>query len=84
MIELPVYRWGKVYESIEKADVVHFETGEQVAKIHQANAGQVAMDMRQAKRARDALRQFSIEQLIEITKKAADLYLNATLPLGGG
>ena len=84
MIELPVYRWGKVYESIEKADVVHFETGEQVAKIHQANAGQVAMDMRQAKRARDALRQFSIEQLIEMTKKAADLYLNATLPLGGG
>jgi acyl-CoA reductase-like NAD-dependent aldehyde dehydrogenase len=84
MIELPVYRWGKVYESIEKADVVHFETGEQVAKIHQANAGQVAMDMRQAKRARDALRQFSIEQLIEMTKKAADLYLNANLPLGGG
>lgn len=84
MIELPIYRWGKVYESIEKADVVHFETGEQVAKIHQANAGQVAMDMRQAKRARDALRQFSIDQLIEMTKKAADLYLNATLPLGGG
>ncbi|MES2792027.1 MAG: aldehyde dehydrogenase family protein [Planctomycetota bacterium] len=84
MIELPVYRWGKPYESIEKADVVHFETGEKVAKIHQANAGQVAMDMRQAKRARDSLRQFSIDQLIEITKKAADLYLNATLPVGGG
>lgn len=84
MLEIPVYRWGKPYESLSKADVVHFETGEVLAKVHQANAGQLAMDMRHAKRARDLLRQFSIPQLIEITKKAADLYLNGTLPLGNG
>lgn len=84
VLEIPVYRWGKPYESIDKADVVHFETGEVLAKVHQANAGQLAMDMRHAKRARDLLRQFSIPQLIEMTKKAADLYLNGTLPLGNG
>ncbi len=84
MLEIPVYRWGKPYESIEKADVVHFETGEVLAKVHQANAGQLAMDMRHAKRARDLLRQFSIDQLIEMTAKAADYYLNGTLPLGNG
>lgn len=81
---MPVIRWGKPYESMEKADVVHFETGEVLAKVHQANAGLLQMDMRHAQRARDALRQFSIDQLIEMTKKAADLYLNATLPLGNG
>ena len=41
MIEIPVIRWGQPYESLEKADVVHFETGEVMAQIHQANAGLV-------------------------------------------
>ncbi len=84
MLEIPVLRWGKPYESMEQQDIVHFETGEVLAKMHQANGGLLQMDMRQAKRARNALREFSIDQLIEITKKAADLYLNGTLPLGNG
>ena len=84
MIEIPVVRWGKPYESMEKADVVHFETGEVLARVHQANGGLVQMDMRHAQRARNLLREFSIDQLIEMTAKAADLYLNATLPLGDG
>ena len=84
MIEIPVLRWGKPYESMEKADVVHFETGEVLAKMHQANGGLISMDMRWAQRARDVLRQFSIDQLIEIVKKAADLYLTGTLPIGSG
>ena len=39
MITLPVIRWGKPYESIEKQPVVHFETGETLAVVSQANAG---------------------------------------------
>ncbi|MDZ4683877.1 MAG: aldehyde dehydrogenase family protein, partial [Planctomycetaceae bacterium] len=84
MLELPIIRWGKPYDSMEKADVVHFETGEVLARVHQAAGAQLGMDIRHAARARDALRQFSIDQLIEMTAKAADLYLNATLPLGTG
>lgn len=84
MIEIPVIRWGKPYESLEKADVVHFETGEVMAQMHQANAGLVQMDMRKAAKARDALRQFSCAELIEMCVKAADLFLNATLPMGNG
>jgi acyl-CoA reductase-like NAD-dependent aldehyde dehydrogenase len=69
---------------MEKQEVVHFETGEPVARVSQANGAMVKMDRRFAQRARDALRQFSIDQLLEMMGKAGDLYLNATLPIGNG
>jgi len=84
MLEIPVIRWGKAYESLDKAEVVHFETGEKLADIHQANGGLVKMDMRKAKKAREALRQIDIHELVEMCGKAGDLYLNAELPLGNG
>ena len=84
MLEIPVLRWGKPYESLQKDEVVHFETGEVLARMHQANAGLIQMDMRHAARARNLLREIPISKLIEMTAKAGDLYLNATLPLGNG
>lgn len=84
MLEIPVIRWGKPYESLEKHEVVHFETGEVLAKVHQANGGMLKMDRRFAQRARDLLRQIPIEELLAKCAKAADLYLTATLPLGNG
>ncbi len=84
MLEIPVIRWGQPYESMEKQPVVHFETGETLATVNQANGGLIKMDMRKAGKARDVLRQFSIEQLCEMCAKAADFYLNGTLPLGNG
>ncbi|MDA7977701.1 MAG: aldehyde dehydrogenase family protein [Pirellulales bacterium] len=84
MLSLPVLRWGKPYESLEKDTVVHFNTGEPMAEVHQANAGLLQRDMRKAKNAREALRQFSCAELIEKVKKAADLYVSETLPMGNG
>ena len=46
MLHLPVYRWGKPYESLEIADVVHFHTGEPVAKVSQANGGIIQRDLK--------------------------------------
>ena len=46
MLDIPVIRWGKPYESIEKQPVVHFETGETLAVISQANAGMIKLDAR--------------------------------------
>ena len=34
MIEIPIVRWGEPYESMEKMDVVHFESGETLSLIH--------------------------------------------------
>ncbi|MGB0741383.1 MAG: aldehyde dehydrogenase family protein, partial [Planctomycetaceae bacterium] len=84
MIDIPVVRWGQPYESLEKADVVHFETGEVMAQMSQANSGLVQMDSRKSDKARAALRQFSCDQLIEMCSEAADHYLNSELPLGNG
>jgi len=84
MLEIPVIRWGQPYESMERQPVVHFETGEELASVHQANGGLIKMDMRKAGKARDILRQFSIDELCAMCEKAADLYMEAELPLGSG
>lgn len=84
MLDIPVIRWGKPYESLEKEEVVHFETGETLATMHQANGGLVRMDMRKAQNARNILREFSVDDLIAKTKKAGELYMSADLPLGDG
>lgn len=84
MIDIPAIRWGQPYESMEKRDVVHFETGETLATVHQANGGIIKMDMRKAAKARETLREFSIDELMEKCAAAADLYESATLPLGNG
>ena len=58
MLKLPVIRWGQPYESLEVADVNHFATGEPIAKVCQAGGGIIKRDMRQAQKAREALRRF--------------------------
>ncbi len=84
MITLQPLRWGKPYESLEADVVKHFITGEDIAKVGQANGAMVQRDAKKAQAARDALRSIPCADLIEKIKKAADLYLKGTLPLGDG
>lgn len=84
MLNIPALRWGKPYESLETDTVVHFITGEPIAKVSQANGGLLQRDMRFAQRARDVLRDIPCNDLIERVKKAGELYQNATLPIGDG
>ena len=72
MLHIPVLRWGEPYKSLEIDKVVHFATGEALAEVSRANAGLVERDMRQAKRAREVLRDIPIKELLETVKKAAD------------
>jgi acyl-CoA reductase-like NAD-dependent aldehyde dehydrogenase len=64
--------------------VVHFATGEVLAEVGRANAGLVERDMRHARRAREVLRDIPVKNLLQMVKKAADLYTEAELPLGDG
>lgn len=84
MIHFPVLRWGEPYKSFDVDQVVHFATGEPLAEVSQANGGLVARDMKKAATARDILRQIPCTQLIEMVKKAADLFTKAELPSGDG
>ncbi len=82
MIHFPVLRWGEPYESLEVEKVVHFDSGEEIAEVSQANAGLIARDMRKAQRARDALREIPAEDLLRMVQEAGALFMNAELPLG--
>jgi acyl-CoA reductase-like NAD-dependent aldehyde dehydrogenase len=65
-------------------EVVHFLTGEPIAKVSRANAGLIQRDMRKAAGARDALRRIPIAELIARMKTAGDSYMNDELPIGDG
>mgnify|MGYP003576201976 CR=1 FL=1 len=52
MLELPVLRWGQPYTSMDVDTVVHFSTGEPIAKVSRANGGLIQRDMRKAPQAR--------------------------------
>jgi len=84
MLTLPVYRWGQPYSSMDVDEVLHFATGEPIARVGRANGGLIRRDLRQAQRARDVLREIPIDELITRIGKAGDLYMNATLPMGDG
>lgn len=82
MLNLPALRWGKPYQSLESIDVIHFDTGEPVAKVSQVGGGLVQMDYRHAGRARQVLKDLGPAELIARCKKAAELFETAVLPIG--
>ena len=84
MLTIPVLRWGQPYTSLEFDEVVHFTTGEPIARVSRANGGLIQRDMRKAARARAALRAIPIDELIAMAAKAGELYMSATLPMGDG
>ena len=84
MLNIPILRWGQPYTSMDIDTVVHFVTGEPIARVSRANGGLIQRDMRKAQQARDALRKIPIEELIAMAGRAGDVYLNAELPLGDG
>lgn len=84
LLTLSALRWGKPYKSLETQEVVHFNTGEPVAKIGQVNGGMLQLDMKHAPRARSVLREIPSQDLLAMCKKAAELFESSTLPMGDG
>lgn len=84
MLNIPVLRWGKPYDSLETDTVLHHATGEPIAVVSQANAGIIQRDMKTAYKARNVLREIPCEELINRLKKAAELYEKGTVKIGDG
>lgn len=80
MLHIPILRHGKPYESIEQIELVHHATGEPVAKVSQANAGLISRDV--SRWDADVLEQFTIKELLAMCKRAAELFMTGTLPVG--
>ena len=79
---LPALRRGKSYESLDKVQVKDHRTGEVMAEVSQVNAGIIRKDLAKINEARQALKKFSVEELIAISHKAGELFMNGTLPVG--
>ncbi|HUS09490.1 MAG TPA: aldehyde dehydrogenase family protein [Pyrinomonadaceae bacterium] len=82
MLHIPILRKGEPYKSLDVARVAHHQTRELFVEISQANSGLIRRDLRDQKTSREKLAAFSTAELIEICARAADHFLNDSLPLG--
>jgi len=80
MTHVPILRLGKSYESVEKVEILQHATGEPIARVSQANSGLIVRDIRRMDDA--VLERFTVVELIGLCRKAAELFVTATLPLG--
>jgi acyl-CoA reductase-like NAD-dependent aldehyde dehydrogenase len=79
---LPVLRLGRPYESLDQIEIKDHRSGHSKATVSSINAGILRKDFRRLKDARAALKRFSVAQLIDLSSKAGQLFLEGTLPLG--
>jgi hypothetical protein len=86
MLHLPLLRRGRPYRSVDVAQVPDFETREPFVELSQANPGLVRRDLleehQQAMRA--SLAGFGMRELVALSKRASELFMTASLPLGDG
>src|SRR5690242_3852116 len=80
MLHIPILRHGKPYESVDKATIVHHATGEPVAKVSQASSGLITRDIHRMDY--DVLEQFKVKELIQMCKKAAEIFISGTVSIG--
>ena len=79
---IPALRRGKPYESLDKVEVKDHRTGEVKAVLSHVNGGIVRKDLQRLRESRAVLKKLSVAQLIEISAKAGEQFLNGSLPLG--
>lgn len=81
---IPCLRLGEEYRSFNESKVKDYRDGSVKATMSQVNAGVIRRDLLNIKKARDALQKLSTRELIDISAKAGELFLNGNLPLGEG
>jgi hypothetical protein len=82
LAHIPALRRGRPYESLDQAKVVDHRNGAVLVSISQVNAGIIRKDHTRVGESRAVLKKFTTAQLIEISAKAGEFFLNGTLPLG--
>lgn len=79
---IPALRRGQPYESLDQHSLIDPRRDAPLAAISHVNAGIIRKDLSRIDEARAALKPFTVAQLIEISARAGDLFLNGTLPVG--
>ncbi len=83
-MQIPVLRQGRVYESLDKAELKHFRTGQTVASVSLANAGVIKRDLAKAAAARQVMLQKSTDDMMRVCVRAGELFMSAELPMNEG
>ncbi len=79
---IPILRQGRVYKSLDVQTVNRLGSNEAAAEISFACADMIKYDLRKMGQARAILKGMKSEDLIEITKKAGEIFLHDDLPIG--
>ena len=79
---IPILRQGRVYHSLDVAEINHVATAAPVVRVSQANSGLVARDMQQLKVGRDALRRIPAADRLRMVLEAGEIFQHDTLPVG--
>src|ERR1043165_8696560 len=82
MLHIPILRRGNEYRSLDIARIPHHQTRDTFVEVSQANAGLIRRDLSQQDIAIKTLADFSIRELVDICRHAADHFTNDPLPLG--
>ncbi len=82
MQHIPLLRAGQSYQSLTTQTVRHIATGEPVAQVSQANRGLIARDLHAMTANQRTLMDFSVDQLIALSRQAAEHFMYSELPLG--
>jgi acyl-CoA reductase-like NAD-dependent aldehyde dehydrogenase len=82
MLHIPLLRRGQPYRSLDVSRAPHHATGKPFVEISQANVGLIRRDLLAQDAMRASLARLPVARLIEITRSAADVFLNDTLPIG--
>jgi hypothetical protein len=82
MLHIPILRHGEPYKSLDVAVATHHQTREPFVAVSQANPGLIRRDLRDQTTARQKLASFTTAELVDISARAADIFLNDSLPIG--
>ncbi len=82
MLQIPLLRAGASYTSLSRNSLSDVRTGEVVAEVSLANSGLIARDLGSTRENRLALEALSAGELLEISNRAAKLFMEEDLPLG--
>ena len=81
MLHLPILRWGQPYRSVNQVVTPHFRTREPFVSMSQANIGLIRRDLLKQAEARALLQRIPVAELVAMAGRAAQHFLNDTLPL---
>ena len=82
MLHIPLLRRGKPYRSLDVARAPHHATGRPFAELSQANVGLIRRDLIDQDAMRASLLAMTTTRLMEMSRDAADIFLNDALPIG--